>query len=186
MEDAPLFNAGKGAGFTNNGSKELDASIMDGRTLQAGALAGAKTVKNPILLAREVMENSAHVLLSGDGADSFARAQGLEIVQPGYFFTEKRWKALQKAKAREMESGGEEIPEKKHGTVGAAALDRGGNLAAGTSTGGITNKRFGRIGDSPLIRAGPYPTHVTYPFPPPRPPRSPKSKAALRRTRGSW
>ncbi len=158
LEDSPLFNAGKGAVFTNTGSNELDASIMEGRTLQAGAVAGVKTVKNPILLARKVMESSPHVLLSGDGADSFARDQGLEIVDPGYFYTEKRWKDLQKARARET-GNDSEAPlekEKKHGTVGAAALDRKGNLAAGTSTGGMTNKRFGRIGDSPLIGAGTY------------------------------
>ncbi len=161
LENSPLFNAGKGAVFTNNGSNELDASIMDGRSLQAGAVAGVKTVKNPILLARKVMEKSPHVLLSGEGADTFARGQGLEIVDPDYFYTERRWKSLQKVKARENLGEPEKSPDKKHGTVGAAALDKFGNLAAGTSTGGMTNKRYGRIGDSPLIGAGTYANNET-------------------------
>lgn len=163
LEDSPLFNAGKGAVFTNTGVNELDASVMDGKTLQAGAVSGVKTVKNPILLAREVMENSPHVLLYGEGAASFAKDRGLQLVHPDYFFTEKRWKSLQKAKAREN-GNGEELSTKeakKHGTVGAAALDKNGNLAAGTTTGGRTNKWFGRIGDSPIIGAGTYANNKT-------------------------
>ena len=150
MEDSPLFNAGKGAVFTNAGTNELDASIMDGSTLQAGAVAGVKTVKNPISAAREVMEKTWHVMLSGDGADHFAKEQGLEIVDNNYFFTERRWKALKKT--QEVE---------KHGTVGCVALDINGNIAAGTSTGGLTNKRWGRIGDTPIIGAGTYANNET-------------------------
>ena len=150
MEDSPLFNAGKGAVFTNAGTNELDASIMDGSTLQAGAVAGVKTVKNPISAAREVMEKTWHVMLSGDGADHFAKEQGLEIVDNNYFFTERRWKALKKT--QEVE---------KHGTVGCVALDKNGNIAAGTSTGGLTNKRWGRIGDTPIIGAGTYANNET-------------------------
>jgi len=150
MEDSPLFNAGKGAVFTNAGTNELDASIMDGSTLQAGAVAGVKTIKNPISAARKVMEETWHVMLAGDGADYFAKEQGLEIVNNDYFYTEKRWKALQKAQASE-----------KHGTVGCVALDRNGNLAAGTSTGGLMNKRWGRIGDTPIVGAGNYANNQT-------------------------
>ena len=150
MEDSPLFNAGKGAVFTNAGTNELDASIMDGSTLQAGAVAGVKTIKNPISAARKVMEETRHVMLAGDGADYFAKEQGLEIVNNDYFYTEKRWKALQKAQDSE-----------KHGTVGCVALDRNGNLAAGTSTGGLTNKRWGRIGDTPIVGAGNYANNQT-------------------------
>ncbi|MEE8437445.1 MAG: isoaspartyl peptidase/L-asparaginase [Candidatus Neomarinimicrobiota bacterium] len=152
MEDSPLFNAGKGAVFTNAGTNELDASIMDGSTLKAGAVAGVKTVKNPISAARKVMEETWHVMLSGDGADQFAKEQGLEIVSPDYFFTKKRWDSLQNLKKKSKE---------KHGTVGCAALDKLGNLAAGTSTGGITNKLWGRIGDSPIIGAGTYADNLT-------------------------
>ena len=150
MEDSPLFNAGKGAVFTNAGTNELDASIMDGSTLQAGAVAGVKTIKNPISAARKVMEETWHVMLAGDGADYFAKEQGLEIVNNDYFYTERRWKALQKAQDAE-----------KHGTVGCVALDRNGNLAAGTSTGGLTNKRWGRIGDTPIVGAGNYANNQT-------------------------
>ena len=150
MEDSPLFNAGKGAVFTNAGTNELDASIMDGSTLQAGAVAGVKTIKNPISAARKVMEETRHVMLAGDGADYFAKEQGLEIVNNDYFYTERRWKALQKAQDAE-----------KHGTVGCVALDRNGNLAAGTSTGGLTNKRWGRIGDTPIVGAGNYANNQT-------------------------
>jgi beta-aspartyl-peptidase (threonine type) len=150
MEDSPLFNAGKGAVFTNDGTNELDASIMDGSTLQAGAVAGVKTIKNPISAARQVMEKTWHVILAGDGADYFAKEQGLEIVNNDYFYTERRWKALQKAQDAE-----------KHGTVGCVALDRNGNLAAGTSTGGLTNKRWGRIGDTPIVGAGNYANNQT-------------------------
>ena len=150
MEDSPLFNAGKGAVFTNAGTNELDASIMDGGTLKAGAVAGVKTIKNPISAARKVMEETWHVMLAGDGADNFAKEQGLEIVNNDYFYTERRWKALQKAQDAE-----------KHGTVGCVALDRNGNLAAGTSTGGLMNKRWGRIGDTPIVGAGNYANNQT-------------------------
>ena len=152
MEDSPLFNAGKGAVFTGAGTCELDASIMDGSTHKAGAVAGVKTVKNPISAARKVMEETWHVLLAGDGADTFAEEQGLEIVPNSYFHTERRFKALMKAKEKEME---------KHGTVGCIALDKNGNLAAGTSTGGMTNKRWGRVGDSPIVGAGTYASNET-------------------------
>ena len=151
LEDSPLFNAGKGAVFASNGTNELDASIMDGKTLQAGAVSGVKQIKNPIKAARLVMEKSRHVLLYGEGAETYARGHGLEFVDQSYFYTERRWQSLQKARAKEQQTE----PE-KHGTVGVVALDQHGNLAAGTSTGGLTNKRFGRIGDSPIIGAGNY------------------------------
>ena len=154
MEDSPLFNAGKGAVFTHEGTNELDASIMDGRTLQAGAVAGLTHIKNPIRLARLVMEKSPHVMMAGDGAEAFAKEQGgIEFVPPGYFYTERSWKALQSALEAEKKAA---QAESHHGTVGAVALDQHGNLAAGTSTGGLTNKRFGRIGDSPIVGAGTY------------------------------
>ena len=152
MEDSPLFNAGKGAVFTGAGTNELDASIMDGATLQAGAVAGVKTVKNPISAARKVMEETWHVLLAGEGADAFAKEQELDIVDNSYFHTEHRFKSLIKAKEKEIE---------KHGTVGCVTLDKKGNLAAGTSTGGLTNKRWGRVGDSPIIGAGTYASNET-------------------------
>ena len=152
MEDSPLFNAGKGAVFTGAGTNELDASIMDGATLQGGAVAGVKTVKNPISAARKVMEKTWHVLLAGEGADASAKEQELDIVDNSYFHTEHRFKSLIKAKEKEME---------KHGTVGCVALDKKGNLAAGTSTGGLTNKRWGRVGDSPIIGAGTYASNET-------------------------
>jgi beta-aspartyl-peptidase (threonine type) len=150
LEDSPLFNAGKGAVFTHEGKNELDASIMDGSNLKAGAVAGVTDIKNPISAARAVMENSPHVLLSGAGASEFAREQGLEIVPPSYFFTQQRWKNLQDI-----------LKKEKHGTVGCCALDVHGNLAAGTSTGGMDNKRYNRIGDSPVIGAGTYANNVT-------------------------
>ena len=149
MENSELFNAGKGAVFTNAGTNELDASIMDGRNLKAGAVARVKTVKNPISAARKVMEETWHVMLSGDGADKFAKEQGLDIVDPNYFYTQRRWDSLKK------------IHVEKHGTVGCVALDKHGNLAAGTSTGGLTNKRWGRVGDSPIIGAGTYANNQT-------------------------
>jgi len=157
MEDSPLFNAGKGAVFTNAGTNELDASIMEGRSLRAGAVAGVTKVKNPISLARAVMEKSPHVMLAGTGADAFAKDQGADLVEPGYFHTDSRWEALEKARARDKKRE-EKQAEKtdKHGTVGVVALDKAGNLAAGTSTGGMTNKRWGRVGDSPIIGAGTY------------------------------
>lgn len=150
LEDSPLFNAGKGAVFTEEGINEMDASIMDGKTGNAGAVAGVRNVKNPILAARAVMEKSGHVLLTGDGADWFAHEQGLEIVDSSYFFTESRWQKYEKAKAKHA------AENEKHGTVGAVALDVHGNLAAGTSTGGMTYKMKGRVGDSPIIGAGTY------------------------------
>lgn len=155
MENSPLFNAGKGAVFTHEGRNEMDASLMDGRDLNAGAVAGVTNIKNPISLAREVMINSKHVMLSGKGAEEFARTRNMEMVDPAYFRTERRWNQLQKALERDkilLDHDGDE----KFGTVGAAALDRHGNLAAGTSTGGMTNKRWNRIGDSPVIGAGTY------------------------------
>ncbi len=152
LEDNPLFNAGKGAVFTHEGTNELDSSIMDGRTLQAGAVSGLKHIKSPISLARLVMEKSPHVMLYGAGAEAFAKEQGVPMVEQKYFFTQERWDALQKVKASPTPASDED----RHGTVGAVALDQAGNLAAGTSTGGMTNKRFGRIGDSPIIGAGTY------------------------------
>ncbi len=150
LEDSPLFNAGKGSVFTNEGKNELDASIMDGKTLKAGAVAGVTTVKNPILLANAIMTKSPHVMLTQRGAETFAKEQGLEIVDPSYFYTDKAFKALEKAKKAEAEK------DHKFGTVGCVALDKYGNLAAGTSTGGMTNKQWNRVGDSPIIGAGTY------------------------------
>ena len=170
MEDSPLFNAGKGAVFTNAGTNELDTSIMDGRTLKAGAAAGLKRVKNPIRLARLVMEQSPHVMMTGEGAETFAAQKGLELVDPKYFHTDERWQQLQRVKEAEkspppkqskFEKGSRPFEEHKFGTVGAVALDRAGNLGAGTSTGGMTNKRFGRVGDSPIIGAGTYADNET-------------------------
>jgi len=132
---------------------------MDGKTMKAGAVASVKTIKNPISAARKVMENSPHVLLVKEGAEEFAKGQGLEIVDPSYFFTQERWDALQKAKQREIEQKPDET--KKGGTVGAVALDKSGNLTAGTSTGGMTNKKYGRVGDSPIIGAGTYANNGT-------------------------
>lgn len=162
MEDSPLFNAGKGAVFTNAGTNELDASVMDGATQMAGAVAGVKIVKNPIRAAIAVMKNTPHVMLSGEGADQFAIGQGLDTVPNSYFQTERRREALERAKARENKSGmtGEKT-DSKFGTVGCVALDKTGNLAAGTSTGGMTNKRWGRVGDSPVIGAGTYADNAT-------------------------
>lgn len=157
LEDSPLFNAGKGAVFTADGHIELDASIMEGKTMMAGAVAGVKTVKNPIKAAREVMLHSEHVMLSGKGADEFARKQGLEIVKNSYFKTKERYEALKKARKEEKNAP---IPE-KHGTVGCVALDTFGNICAGTSTGGMTNKKYGRIGDSPVIGAGTFASNNT-------------------------
>jgi beta-aspartyl-peptidase (threonine type) len=152
LEDDPRFNAGKGAVFNRAGVNELDASIMDGATLACGAVAGVRTIKNPISLARLVMERTRHVLLAGEGAEQFAKEAGVESVSPDYFFTQSRWESLQRVVTAEREKE----KEKGGGTVGAVALDRAGNLAAGTSTGGLTAKMFGRVGDTPVIGAGTY------------------------------
>jgi beta-aspartyl-peptidase (threonine type) len=164
LEDSPQFNAGKGAVFTHEGTNELDAAIMDGLTRMAGAVAGVKGVKNPIQLARLVMEQSPHVLMVGDGAEAFAKERGgIEFVPESYFRTELRWQQLQRALEEERTKQGallrpHDDPQQGayFGTVGAVALDKAGNLAAATSTGGVTNKRFGRVGDSPIIGAGTY------------------------------
>ncbi|RSK45840.1 isoaspartyl peptidase/L-asparaginase family protein [Hymenobacter perfusus] len=188
MEDSPLFNAGKGAVFTHDGRNEMDAAVMDGRNLAAGSVAGVTVVRNPIRAARAVMEQSEHVLLTGPGAEQFAREKGLDIVPPSYFYTEARHQQLQQALAEERKAGTPDqlntpaatpekskvklkggkpqstaLPEsqiftegKKYGTVGAVALDQFGNLAAATSTGGMTNKRYGRVGDAPIIGCGTY------------------------------
>ena len=157
MEDSPLFNAGKGAVFTHEGVNELDASIMEGRTLNAGAVARVRDIKNPINAARAVMEHSEHVMLSGPGASQFAKEQGLEIVPNTYFYTESRYQSLQQLLKKERERTGKD----NTGTVGCVVLDSYGNLCAGTSTGGMTNKRYGRIGDSPVIGAGTYANNNT-------------------------
>lgn len=169
MEDSPLFNAGKGAVFTNEGKNELDASIMDGSNLMAGSVAGITIVKNPITAAHAVMMKSEHVMLVGKGAEIFAESQGLEIVEPSYFFDSVRYKQLLRLKERE--AGREAaildafedpfIKDRKFGTVGAVALDKFGNIAAGTSTGGMNNKKFGRVGDAPIIGAGTYANNNT-------------------------
>lgn len=164
MENSPLFNAGKGAVFTHEGLNELDASIMYGKDKSTGAIAGVHTIKNPIKAAIAVMQKSEHVLLSGKGAEEFAKEQKLEIVDPKYFWTQDRWNGLQKAleKEKQKKSTTQNIKpyyleiDQKFGTVGAVAIDKDGNIAAGTSTGGMTNKRWNRIGDSPIIGAGTY------------------------------
>lgn len=153
LEDDPRFNAGRGAVFTYNGTNELDASIMDGRDRSAGAVTGVTHVKNPVRLARAVMENSPHVFLSGAGAEEFARGQDIEMVDPDWFATPERWRQLQELKAKNL--GWFDV-DLKYGTVGAVAVDRDGHVAAATSTGGLTGKRWGRIGDSPVIGAGTY------------------------------
>jgi beta-aspartyl-peptidase (threonine type) len=169
MEDSPLFNAGKGAVFNADGICELDASIMDGRTQAAGAIAGVQHIKNPINLARDVMLKSPHVMLAGEGAEKFARSLGYEMVPNEYFQTDWRREQLKKAQAKEKE-GHERTAAApvdyftrtlRWGTVGCVALDKAGNLAAGTSTGGMTNKKFGRIGDAPIIGAGTYANNAT-------------------------
>lgn len=153
MEDSPLFNAGKGAVFTWDGTNELDSSIMDGRDRSAGAVAGVKTVKNPILLADTVRTQSEHVMLMGAGAEAFAAEKGFAVTPPEYFATPARREALERMKAQQLSALDVDL---KFGTVGAVALDQSGNLAAGTSTGGMTGKRWGRIGDAPVIGAGTY------------------------------
>jgi len=150
LEDNALFNAGKGAVFTNEGKNELDASVMRGDDLMAGAVAGVTDIRHPISAARAVMEKSPHVMMAGAGASKFAKENGLEIVDPSFFYTDEKFQSLHEA-----------LQSEKHGTVGCVALDRAGNLAAGTSTGGMTNKRYGRIGDSPVIGAGTYARNAT-------------------------
>ena len=157
MEDSPLFNAGKGAVFTSEGKNELDASIMTGENLNAGAVAGVQNIKNPIAAARAVMENSKHVMLSGKGASEFARRQNLEIVKNEYFYTKTRYKSLKQLQKKERSR----TEKYNTGTVGCVVLDKQGNLCAGTSTGGMTNKKYGRIGDSPIIGAGTYADNAT-------------------------
>lgn len=163
LEDSPLFNAGKGACFTHEGRNELDASIMDGRTLRAGAVAGVTTIRNPISAARAVLERSPHVLLIGPGAEAFARDQGLEIVDPSYFHTPQQFERLEELRRAEAAAlaRASDSPSEKWGTVGAVALDSYGDVAAATSTGGMTNKRYGRVGDSPIIGAGTYASNAT-------------------------
>lgn len=165
LEDSPLFNAGRGAVFTADERNELDASIMEGTKLQAGAVAGVTIVKNPILAARAVMERTEHVLLVGHGAEHFCREQKLELVEPSYFRTDERLEELRRVQAEEKQAvekvgktsnAAPRSSSKTFGTVGAVALDRNGHLVAGTSTGGMTNKRHGRVGDSPIIGAGTY------------------------------
>lgn len=164
MEDSEHFNAGKGAVFTHEGINELDASIMNGENLEAGAVGGVTIVRNPINAARAVMENSKHVMLVGPGANTFALEQGLDTVSNDYFFTKRRYDSLQRALEKEDKSTGsiqEDWPDYKFGTVGCVALDNEGNIVAGTSTGGMTNKRWNRIGDSPVIGAGTYANNKT-------------------------
>ncbi|PYJ22760.1 MAG: beta-aspartyl-peptidase [Verrucomicrobia bacterium] len=167
FEDDPHFNAGKGAVFTSVGTNEMDAAIMDGKTLNAGAVAALKHIKNPVSLARLVTERSGHVMMDGEGAEAFAKENGIELVDQKYFYTPERWDALQKIKAAEKNrtgGGGKGLAitdQDRHGTVGAVALDAHGDLAAATSTGGTTNKRPGRVGDSPVIGAGTYANNAT-------------------------
>jgi beta-aspartyl-peptidase (threonine type) len=161
LEDSPLFNAGKGAVFSHAGINELDAAIMDGSTQKAGAIAGVRHIRNPIELARMVMERTSHVLLAGEGAEEFALEQGVDLVPGSYFHTERRWKQLEEAQKAEQTASLPKDDIGYFGTVGAVARDRDGNLAAATSTGGMTNKRWGRIGDSPIIGAGTYADNAT-------------------------
>ncbi len=158
LEDCPLFNAGRGSVFTHEGIHEMDASVMDGASLRAGAVCGVRSIRNPIACARRVMDRSQHVLLSGSGAEAFAAQQGLPLEPPEYFFTQHRWDQLQEVVETEKVQLDHSLG--KIGTVGAVAVDTEGNLAAATSTGGMTNKRFGRVGDSPLIGCGTYATHL--------------------------
>ncbi|MAU64043.1 MAG: beta-aspartyl-peptidase [Flavobacteriaceae bacterium] len=166
LENSPLFNAGKGAVLTSSGIVELDASFMDGKTLNAGAVAGVRTLKNPISAAIKVMNNSPHVFLSGEGADQFGKEQGLEIVNQEYFLTKRRIDGLEKVKEMELDNeisfiNSNEYINQKYGTVGCVVLDKNGNLASGTSTGGMTNKKWNRIGDVPVIGAGTYANNLT-------------------------
>lgn len=170
LEDNPIFNAGRGAVFTKKGLNEMDAAIMDGSNLAAGAIAGVRNIKNPIALARQVMFHSGHVLLSGSGAAEFAINQGMTMTPDEYFFNQQRydqWVEIRDTNYTQLDHKGDNLkshthnPEYKFGTVGAVACDEKGNLAAGTSTGGMTNKRFGRIGDSPIVGAGTYANNAT-------------------------
>ena len=163
LENNPLFNAGKGAVYNHEGKNELDASIMEGKMMNAGAVGGVTILKNPIKTARAVMEQTKHVLLVGKGAEQFAKEIGHEIVSPNYFHNQRRLDALERAKAKEKATGSIDIQGEdfKFGTVGCAVLDKNGNLAAGTSTGGMTNKKWNRIGDSPIIGAGTYANNNT-------------------------
>lgn len=168
LEDSPLFNSARGAVFTHEGRNELDASIMDGSNLNAGAVAGVRHIKNPINLARDVMDKSPHVMLYGPGAEEFARGLGYEMMDTTYFYTQEQYDVLQRVIQREKEKDFKKVSvtdpvlnDYKFGTVGCAALDKNGNLAAGTSTGGMTNKRWNRIGDSPIIGAGTYANNNT-------------------------
>ena len=171
LEDCPLFNAGKGAVFTHDGHNDLDAAIMNGANLECGAVAGVRRIKNPISLARKVMEESEFILLHSEGAEEFAKEQGIEWVDTSYFYTQHRWEQLQEAieddkteldhSEKKKASSDNKPREEKFGTVGCVALDVHGNIAAGTSTGGLTNKRYGRIGDSPLIGSGTYADNAT-------------------------
>jgi L-asparaginase / beta-aspartyl-peptidase len=170
MEDNPLFNAGRGSVFTKKGLNEMDASLMDGSNLAAGAVAGVRNVKNPIVLAREIMLHSGHVMLSGSGASEYALSHGIEMAPDEYFFNRSRyeqWLEIRDTDFTQLDHKGDNLkghipnPGNKFGTVGAVACDEHGNLAAGTSTGGMTNKRFGRIGDSPVIGAGTYANNAT-------------------------
>ena len=163
MEDSPLFNAGKGAVFNSAGKNELDASIMDGKTLNCGAVAGVSNIKNPINAARIVMDSTRHVMMAGKGAEDFAKLNGIEFVEDSYFFTEKRYNQLLRVQERKKVkldysamNNKELIDDHKYGTVGAVAIDKNRNIAAATSTGGMTNKKYGRVGDSPIIGAGTY------------------------------
>jgi beta-aspartyl-peptidase (threonine type) len=164
-----LFNAGKGAVYNSDGNQEMDAAIMDGSNLNAGAVAGVNHIKNPILAARIVMDSSSHILLSGKGAEIMAKSFGIEMVDSSYFFTEKRMNQLKQLQAKEKTQldltafllKNELIDDHKYGTVGAVAIDKNGNIAAGTSTGGMTNKKYGRIGDVPIIGAGTYANNKT-------------------------
>lgn len=169
MEDCPLFNAGKGSVFTAEGRNEMDASIMDGKTLKAGAVAAVHTIKNPIMAAWKILQNSNHIMMVGVGAEKFAEENGCEFAGTDYFFEKHRWEQLQQLKDTErteldhgsISPGDETHTDKKFGTVGAVALDQEGNLTAGTSTGGMTNKKYGRVGDSPIIGAGTYANNKT-------------------------
>ncbi len=187
MEESPLFNAGKGAVFTNEGKNELDAAIMDGETRKAGAVAGISSIKSPVAAARAVMDNSPHVMMIGRGAEQFASEQGLATVDPSYFYTDRRFEQLERIRSTEkqqLDHDGDrrpgdqrpgdkssedkkqgyldaKFPDRKFGTVGAVALDQNGNIAAATSTGGMTNKRYGRVGDVPVIGAGTYADNAT-------------------------